>query len=230
MLLGILLTRSLKLPPWVTPAMSFNNTTSLPLLLIQSLDSTGILKNLLMSDTDTTSDALNRAKSYFLVCAIVSNSMTFALGPRLLDHEEAPNPVDLESQIQRPHGTRQGESQEPQGESEATESTSLLPDSVTHRGAEAGDRVYRRGRRVWDRLNPKTQSFLDLLYDFLNAPLLGALVGALIGLAPPLHQAFFNEPQQGGIFKAWLTSCIKSVGSIFAALQVGTTHTEIIHE
>ncbi len=73
---------------------------------------------------------------------------------------------------------------------------------------------------VWNQLSPRTRSLLDLLYAFLNAPLIGAIVGATIGLAPPLHQAFFNEPQQGGFFKAWLTSCIENVGSLFAALQV----------
>lgn len=229
MLLGIILTRLLKLPSWLTPAMSFNNTTSLPLLLIQSLDSTGILKSLLMSDTDTTSAALNRAKSYFLVCAIVSNSLTFSLGPRLLDHEEAPDPDQLQGknqpQVEDSSDTRQQESQDnhqsDHANGGATENTSLLPEYLVRRGAEAEETGYHRGKSVWDRLGPRTRSFIDLLYGFLNAPLVGAVIGAIIGLAPPLHKAFFDEPQEGGIFKAWLTSCIQNVGDLFAALQVG---------
>lgn len=228
MLLGVLLTRILKLPSWVTPALSFNNTTSLPLLLIQSLESTGILGTLLIPDSDTTADALNRAKSYFLVCAIVSNSMTFSLGPRLLDHEEAPDPDHYEGknqpQIESPSHDTQEASQNNQANGhvngEATESTSLLPDFVVRRAAEAEENAYNRGKRVWDRLSPKTRSVLDLLYAFLNAPLVGAVIGAIIGLIAPLHRAFFDEPQQGGVFKAWLTSCIQNVGNIFAALQV----------
>ncbi|KAI4204104.1 MAG: hypothetical protein LQ346_001680 [Caloplaca aetnensis] len=193
-----------------------------------SLQSTGILKTLLMSDTDTPDDALNRAKSYFLVCAIVSNSLTFSLGPRLLDHEEAPDPDQYEGknqpQIEDRSVTAEQDPHEGQANGhvneEATENTSLLPEYVVRRGEEVQEISNRHGKHVWHQLSPRTRSLLDLLYAFLNAPLIGAIIGATIGLAPPLHQAFFNEPQQGGFFKAWLTSCIENVGSLFAALQV----------
>ncbi|KAL8915761.1 MAG: hypothetical protein Q9172_006685 [Xanthocarpia lactea] len=232
MLLGVVLTRWLKLPSWVTPALSFNNTTSLPLLLIQSLGSARILETLLISETDTVSAALNRAESYFLVCAIVSNSLTFALGPRLLDHEEAPDPDQPEgknqSQAENSPDSTQREQYDNQANGhadghangEATENTSLLPEYIVRPGAAAQENGYHKGKHIWDSLGPKTRSTLDLLYAFLNAPLLGAVIGAIIGLTPPLHRAFFDEPQQGGVFKAWLTSCIQNVGDIFAALQV----------
>ncbi|KAI4170439.1 MAG: hypothetical protein LQ343_004942 [Gyalolechia ehrenbergii] len=223
-----ILTRLLKLPSWVTPALSFNNTTSLPLLLIQALESTGILEPLLISGSDTTADALNRAKSYFLVCAIVSNSLTFSLGPRFLDNEEAPDSDQYEGKDQSQAGRSSNDTQNASEGSqanghangEATEDTSLLPSFAVRRGEEVGQNVYHRGKITWDRLGPRTRSALDLLYAFLNAPLVGAVIGATIGLTPPLHRAFFNEPQQGGIFKAWLTSCIRNVGNLFAALQV----------
>lgn len=57
-LIGIVVTRVLKLPNWTTPALAFNNTTSLPLLLVQSLQSTGVLDSLLMGDGDSSSDAV----------------------------------------------------------------------------------------------------------------------------------------------------------------------------
>ncbi|KAL8649848.1 MAG: hypothetical protein Q9210_004157 [Variospora velana] len=228
MLLGSILTRILKFPAWVTPALSFNNTTSLPLLLIESLKSTGILNSLLMSDTDTTDDALNRAKSYFLVCAIVSNSLTFSVGPRLLDHEEAPDPNQHEGKDQPPDAESLDTTQQEPADSqandianrEATENTSLLPNPVIQRGQDARRTGYKQGKDIWNRLSPKTRSALDILYAFVNAPLIGAVIGAFIGLTPPLHRAFFDEPQKGGVFKAWLTSCIQNVGNIFAALQV----------
>jgi hypothetical protein len=47
-----------------------------------------------------------------------------------------------------------------------------------------------------------------------------AIIGATIGLAPPLHSAFFNEPSEGGICMAWLTASVKNVGDLFAALQL----------
>ncbi|KAI9819930.1 MAG: hypothetical protein M1827_006500 [Pycnora praestabilis] len=240
--MGFAATRIFKLPSWTTPAVSFNNTTSLPLLLIQSLDSTGILDKLLLSDSDTTADAVKRAKSYFLVCSIVGNSLTFALGPKLLDGEEAPDQEkkdkkdrgsdngnangnergeDIESGRRRQSENQDGNTRD-NGEDvdEAHEETSLLPDRVVERGDEAGWEGYRKGKHYWERLPSWAQSTLDFLYAFLNAPLIGAIVGIVVGLVPPFHKAFFNEPEEGGFFKAWLTSSIKNVGDLFAALQL----------
>ncbi|MBE3049930.1 hypothetical protein IMZ48_47015 [Candidatus Bathyarchaeota archaeon] len=62
--------------------MTFGNTTSLPLLLTQSLKSTGILKNLLGSNTH---DDLDRIRSYFLVFSVVINVLTFGEGERALN-------------------------------------------------------------------------------------------------------------------------------------------------
>ena len=234
MLFGFVTTRMFKLPSWVTPALCFNNTTSLPLLLIQSLQSTGILDKLLMSETDTSAAALARANSYFLVNAIVGNSLTFALGPKLLDAEESPEEEEVEDK-KKPDGDEPSENDprdeergnQPNGHAEdhsdngdPNEQTSLLPDPVVRGGEEAGRHTYRQGKKGWDQLPQWAQKFLDFMYAFLNAPLIGAIIGAVIGLVPPLHKAFFSEPQQGGIFTAWLTSSVKSVGSLFAALQV----------
>lgn len=46
------------------PCIAFNNTTSLPLLLIDSLESTGVLDRLLRNG-DTTKKAISRAQAYF---------------------------------------------------------------------------------------------------------------------------------------------------------------------
>jgi hypothetical protein len=64
------------------------------------------------------------------------------------------------------------------------------------------------------------QKSLGFVGSFLNAPVIGAIIGANIGLAPPLHRAFFNELSEGGIFKAWLTVSVKNVGDLFTALQL----------
>jgi hypothetical protein len=67
----------------------------------------------------------------------------------------------------------------------------------------------------WADLSPRLQWWLLILYNFLNAPLLGAVLGVIIGLTPPLHRAFFNNTYDGGIFAAWLTESWKNVGSLF---------------
>src|SRR2546423_1256596 len=63
----------------------------MPLLLIQSLDATGVLSSLLVSADDTTSRAILRARSYFLVNAVAGNALTFGTGPtQLKGYEEDP--------------------------------------------------------------------------------------------------------------------------------------------
>ncbi|KAK5124318.1 hypothetical protein LTR85_002021 [Meristemomyces frigidus] len=252
MLLGVLCTRCFDLPAWVTPALAFNNTTSLPLLLFQSLRSTGILDSVLVGD-DTASAAIERAESYFLVNSMVSNSLTFALGPRLLKphdedepkgwseredkvderHPGATNgypyiqreedvenaPMPLPSSTADPQSDETGEQQGPSQE-EIDEETTLLPQSVIRKGYSAGNKVYARGQSLWDRSPQWLQSTFEIAYAFVNPPLIGAFIGALIGLVPALHRLFFNDTTEGGYFNAWLTAPVKNVGGLFATLQI----------
>ena len=209
----------------------FNNTTSYPLLLIQSLDATGILTNLIVTD-ETTTDAIERAKSYFLVFATISSCLTFAIGPRLIDTEHAPDPPDDKDNVDDEDHV--GNSIQAPGRS-LNEETSLLGASPQSRHASVSffpswprDKsavVYDRrpnvvSKKTWMELHPHMKWWLLFLYDFLNAPLLGAIVGAVVGLIPPLHRAFFNDTSEGGIFSAWLTASLKTIGGLFVPLPV----------
>lgn len=219
--LGIVLTRVFKLPQWVTPAIAFNNTTSLPLLLVQSLDATGILSTL-----DDSSDVIDRAKSYFLVNAMVGNSLTFALGPRLLNGQEedapdAPEKKDDQSDDNEQGNDERGGTEEDMHEDErANEETSLLPNRAVRKGTRFFYKSYWKGLHVWDRIPPWGQETLDFLYQFLNPPLIGAVIGAIVGLVPALHKLFFSSQEEGGYLNAWLQSSIKNIGDLFASLQV----------
>ncbi|EHY57171.1 hypothetical protein HRR83_002665 [Exophiala dermatitidis] len=75
-------------------------------------------------------------------------------------------------------------------------------------------------RRQWVRLGPTAKWWLLFISDFFNAPLLGAILGTVIGLITPLHRAFFNDTEQGGIFTAWLTSSLDNIGGLFVPLPV----------
>ena len=236
MLLGWITTRFFKLPSWVTPAISFNNTTALPLLLIESLGTTGTLDSLLTSETDTVSSAVLRAKSYFLVNAMVGDGLTFALGPKLLDGEEIPDRKEdgglrkpAEDPISDPLLPRDpeqasGQMEDSEGghdqEEDVNERTSLLPDPVIRARLATVRYGYDTGKKHWEKLPPWLASFLSFSYAFLHAPFIGAAIGAIIGLAPPLHKAFFGDPENGGVFTAWLTDSVKQIGGLFAALQV----------
>jgi auxin efflux carrier family protein len=225
----VVATRLLSLPSWVTPAVTFNNTTALPLLLVQSFDATGILKSILMSDTDTSSNAVSRAKSYFLVNAMISSALTFALGPGLLngyeedppdgdetsDEDEAEETTDVEEGNSNAEDTSQGD--------EPHEQTTLLPTAVQRTGRKAARKTSSRVGGWVRSLPPWAQSTLHFLQQFLNAPVIGAAIGAVIGLVPALHTAFFADTFHGGIFSAWLTASVQNIGDLFASLQVVVT-------
>ncbi|KAK0718551.1 auxin efflux carrier [Lasiosphaeria miniovina] len=233
-LLGIFAHFGLGMPDWVTVALMFNNTTSYPLLLITALDDTGILKSLIVTD-ETSREAIERAKSYFLVFATVSSCLTFAVGPRLIDSEHAPEPEADKEDDPVDNGRDQTEAGEETGllnpRSSAVQfldpfgSTSFFPSnrrpSVAPRSKPPADRrasIVPRSR--WSRLSPRTKWWLLFISDFFNAPLLGAVIGAVIGLVPPLHHAFFSASEDGGIFTAWLTASLKNIGGLFVPLPV----------
>ncbi|KAF7860697.1 hypothetical protein EAF04_008215 [Stromatinia cepivora] len=226
--LGMLLKRAFKFPAWCVPAICFNNTTALPLLLIQALDTAGILTSLTMSDNDTPSAALSRAKSYFLVSSMVGNSLTFALGPKLLDDEEAPDKPDEDSKANHTYSSNeQSESDEEYAnpthsngrtaeEEYENETSTLLPRSI----ARSRNTAAKKSKKEWKKIPLKIRKTISTIYSFINAPLLGALIGAILGLTPALHTAFFASPSSGGIFKAWLTTSVKNIGELFAGLQL----------
>jgi len=75
-------------------------------------------------------------------------------------------------------------------------------------------------KRKWYQLSERSRWWLLFLYDFINAPVLGALAGAIIGLVPKLHVAFFSDTYEGGIFTAWFTESLRNIGSLFVPLPV----------
>jgi hypothetical protein len=219
--IGAVACRFFKAPSWVKLACCFNNTTSLPLLLVQSLGATGILNSIIL-DGDSSSAALDRAESYFLVSAMVSNSLTFALGPRLLrpSEEDAPDEDGDKGGEDEEDGDEDADAMERGPDGIIDEETTLLPQRLV-RLTNHMERQGYRGTLVWmDRLPVWLQSFLDFAFQFANAPLLGALVGAVIGLTPPLQRLFFNDSNEGGYFNAWLTTAVKNIGDLFASTQI----------
>lgn len=227
----------LGMPDWITVALMFNNTTSYPLLLIEALNQTGILKELVQGD-ETVANAIARARSYFLVFATVSSCLTFAVGPRLIDTEHAPEP-DKEGGFQSvvEDASPEDDTDETAGllsaQNRNTSAVSFFPSSRRPSTFFPSDRrpsslptfpVDRRASVVpkprWQRLSPRTQWWLLFISDFFNAPLLGAVAGTLVGLVPVLQRAFFNDTAHGGIFTAWLTASLKSIGGLFVPLPV----------
>ncbi len=248
----------MRLPPWTVPALAFNNSTSLPLLLLQSLKTSGVLSSLVgKGEYD---DAIDRARSYFLVCAVVSNTLTFALdgselrgldedapdeslGDRLKrlsdnavdafretvrgsDEESATATITPEPQTHPASDHDEGSETDDHStptqpaESEPDEQTSLLPDSAARVVYTAAEGVTSFGDRVYSSLPGPMQTAVDKIGPFFNPPSIGAIIGAIIGLTPGLHRLFFNGANNGGYFKAWLTTPLKNTGELFVTLQV----------
>lgn len=227
--------RLLKLPLWVVPACAFNNTTSLPLLLIQALESTGSLRPLVSvsdsgaakSDSDMSS-AVGRAQSYLLICAVINKIMTYLLGPRILRRQDDNNnnddgDGDEESQHSAPTPRSDDNRHSGDPDAAAHEETPLLPRSL--HGAKSTVSSTVRGplnsllRLLPDKVREEALSFDSPVV--VNA-VIGIVVGGLLGLTPPLHRAFFNRYEDGGIVNAWLTSSIDNLGKLFVTLQLFT--------
>lgn len=238
-MIGMLAHFGFGMPDWITAAVMFNNTTSYPLLLIQSLQETGILKSLVQGD-ETITAAIGRAKSYFLVFATISSCLTFSIGPRLIDSEHAPEGGKEEEYSEEDDSDDRDDEQ-----NGADESTGLLsaanvaeqyrrasaaflfstPQYNLTDGSQRQPKMYDRRpsvipRKTWLEIHPRMKWWLLFIWDFFNAPLLGAVAGAIIGLAPPLHRAFFHDTANGGVFTAWLTASFKTIGQLFVPLPV----------
>lgn len=170
---------------------------------------------------------MDRAESYFLINAMVSNSLTFALGPRLLKpgDEDAPDKENVEEEGDGEDVEQEGEDGE-NGDIERgpdgliNERTSLLPQRIVHPTNRIEKKGYLKTRNWYKGLAPWAQETLDVAWQFANAPIMGAIFGAIIGLVPALHRLFFNSSNEGGYFNAWLTTSIKNVGDLFASTQI----------
>lgn len=262
-LIGLLAHFAFGMEDWITAAIMFNNTTSYPLLLIQSLDETGILAVLTGKD-ESTREAIERAKSYFLVFATISSCLTFAVGPRLIEGEHAPEEEEVrkegvdgddeEGQDRFPrvdidvfgNGNGNGSGGRERSTPPTETSGLLAPPSQSplrrassasisffpSRRLSSSPQDFRRpsivpdrrpsliSHRRWLTLSDRGRWWLLFLWDFINTPLIGALLGAVIGLIPSLHVAFFADSQDGGIFTAWLTASLKNIGGLFVPLPV----------
>jgi predicted permease len=233
-LIGIAANIGLGMPDWATVAILVNNTTSYPLLLITALENTRVLDSLIVTD-ETTKDAIERAKSYFLVFSTLSNCITFAVGPRLIDSENAPEDDDdsssedsasspdveanEESRLLGSHPSNSRPSLHPL-RSNSFITQHLRQDRPKPEPKPDHRRPWFVPHRRWKQLSPRAKWWLLFVVDFFNAPILGAIIGAILGLVPVFHRAFFNPTNEGGIFTAWLTESLKSIGELFVALPV----------
>jgi hypothetical protein len=152
---------------------------------------------------------------------MISNSLTFALGPKFLD---CPDDIEASSQSPKDPLNNSADAAELASQEEAAietnEQTSLLPQRTARTTTRSAYSLLGRCQTAFSHLPVFIQQTLSFLSMFLNPPFIGTCLGALIGLVPTLHTLFFSPQSEGGYLNAWLTAALKNVGDLFAALQV----------
>lgn len=223
--LAQIVSRTLRLPPWVTPTCAFNNTTSLPLLLLQSLESAGGLE-LLIRDGDTVKQAISRAQSYFLVCAMVSKTVGYAVGPKLLQAQSSPSGDDEDRHSDEEPATTSNE----EHRSSVDEETTLLTRPRRHTTTTTTTTFLQKVRdwahdcsaRIISIVPRRIRKEIKAPFEspYADIMLLCTVLGVVLGVVSPLHRAFFNAADDGGIFNAWMTTSVQNVGKLFTTLQI----------
>ncbi|KAL1721699.1 auxin efflux carrier [Schizophyllum commune] len=229
--IGVVARRWFKMPSFVAPACAFNNTTSLPLLLVQSFAVTGLLDAILLPG-ESASDAVNRAKSYFLINAVIGSSLTFSLGPGLLNphDEDGPSPpqtpgisAGLNGRLHPPGPPPLAIADDLTERGEASERTALLGYEQSRKGSSG---ILVRGKEAYASLPSFVKSILSFFTQFMNAPFIGALIGLLLGMVGPLYDQFFDSE---GFFSGWLTASVRNIGDLFASLQALTVGVKLLN-
>ncbi|KZT73882.1 hypothetical protein DAEQUDRAFT_661705 [Daedalea quercina L-15889] len=226
LLLGWAGQRLLSLNYWTIIACGRPNANALPLLLLQSLESTGVLSQL-APDGDDISETLSRAQSLLLLNAIVQQVITFQLAPSVLrlDAEGGPSKLDDGG----PGTLRPGPGRIlPVVQDE--ERVGLLDGEE---GREETDGV--DGRAALGPIEdmpayrwPKSLRFaerpVETAWAYMSPPLIGAIIALIFGLAPPLHKTFLDE--DGALYPP-ITQAVKHLGQLFVVLQTFTVGAEL---
>lgn len=185
---------------------------------MQSLAVTGLLDTIARGDVD---EAVDRSKSYFLINSMLSNGLTFALGPKLLS-EDSDKGNGEDSQ---PDDEETGHGDE--DDDETNETSHLIPSKYRKPVTSVFDRMSTKFMNGFQSLPKPVQTPLSFLASMVNAPLIGAALALIVGLIPPLRKAMFNQMEDGGWLKAWFTSSLKNVGELFTALQMFVVGTKL---
>lgn len=85
-LLGWLAQSVFRTRSWLIVAAGRPNSSALPLLLLESLSSTGVLEAL-SNDGESPSQTLSRAKSLILLNVVIQQTITFQVAPSLLERD-----------------------------------------------------------------------------------------------------------------------------------------------
>ncbi|CAE6493441.1 unnamed protein product [Rhizoctonia solani] len=193
---GVVSRRALKSPRWTVAAFIFNNATSLPLLLLNSLEKTGTIEIIIGKNGGSVADAVARGRTYLLIAALVGNLGRFALGPEIMGpkhNNDSDFPGDLTTTF-RPVPTE-------------SETTPLL----------STERIHDNASRAWPAIKNTAKRAWNWIRGAINPPLIAAVVAIIFGVISPLHHAFFKK---GEPLNATVIQSIDYLGKLYTALQM----------
>ncbi|EPQ54205.1 hypothetical protein GLOTRDRAFT_44443 [Gloeophyllum trabeum ATCC 11539] len=218
---------ALNLPAWTIVASGRANANALPLLLLHSLENTGVLDSL-KKEGESVSTTLDRAKSIVLLNSIIQQMVTFGLGPMVFRIDKARAKKD--GGDDDPEGLRPGRQPHGYPTVQDREHVGLLHD-YDGDDQDADDYTGPLHRledvpnmELYSRLPPRMRKAVDAVSKPLNKvlavfnpPLIGGIVALIIGITPPLHEAFLSKD---GIFYNTLTEAVSNLGQLFVTLQM----------
>ncbi|KAF7968116.1 hypothetical protein HWV62_31983 [Athelia sp. TMB] len=234
----------LGLEHWTILAAGRANSNALPLLLLESLKSTGVLDMFDMEGSNT----LQRARTIVLLNSIVQEIITFALGPRLLAMDSTkPSRPDTPDDALRPGAAPHALGLPTVQDHEHDHEHVGLLDDISDDGEEddeernihgAADRlasaaphavpakaarvlgIERAGKSAPAKLVKKHSAKVwSAAKAWMNPALVGGIVALILGIVPPFHYAFFAKE---GVFTHTITKAAENLGGLFGALQMFT--------
>ncbi|THH02097.1 hypothetical protein EW026_g747 [Hermanssonia centrifuga] len=221
---------------WLIVAAGRPNSSALPLLLLQSLESTGIL-DALSQHGESAKDTLDRAKSLILLNVVVQQTFTFQIAPSVLkkDREIHGKATDEDDD---PEGGNTLSATSSQGGNinpiiQDTERVGLLQDQ-DGRAYGTGDAEANYPEALSPIVDepdihwPASLGFMEqpvkMTISKMSPPLIGAIVALIIGLVPPLHDLFYSRDSP---MYTSVTQSAQNLGELFVSLQMFTVGAEL---
>ncbi|KAI0351044.1 hypothetical protein OH77DRAFT_1524410 [Trametes cingulata] len=224
--------RLLKLPYWTIAACGRTNANALPLLLLQSLEKTGVL-NTLAQDGESMSETLSRAKTLILLNSVVQQTFTFEIAPSIIARDRPKGNADPESpnRLGSERGRLPTVVQDP-------ERVGLLEDHDGMHDVEEPERTWTDQCRTREALGDITEvpnmhwpaalrplkKPVKTVASFMRPPLIATIIAFILGMVPQLHYAFLDE--DGPLYVS-ITQSVTNLGELFVALQTFTVGAEL---
>ncbi|PCH43453.1 hypothetical protein WOLCODRAFT_90292 [Wolfiporia cocos MD-104 SS10] len=224
--IGWLGQRVLGIKHWTIIACGRPNSNALPLLLLHSLETTGVLEQLAGSG-ESMKQTMNRAKSLLLLNAIVQQVFTLQLAPSVLALDDGKNKVDpAHINRLRPGPGRILPIVQDEEHVGLLDSYDAAVDSADADGDMQGalDAIVDTPDAHWPAAIAVLEKPLKKVWSQMSAPLVGAIIAFILGMIPPLHQAFLDED---GAMYASITQSVENLGSIFVVLQTFSVGAEL---